>query len=339
MQSCCLRPDRAGAGLVAGFTLLEALATLVVILLALAALAQYLTSVQRAWQAAAADPFADAASAFETVAQNLAWATLEPYQDYADAGGAFRGPGGAAFVPDHLARRSDLAFVGGPSAGAGGLLAATGRTTATTSVFFNVPAGQTQLDAQAGLDRLLNARGYFVEFGGDSSAPGFFTGAPRLRWRLKEIAQPSEALQVYASTTSAPWVAQLAGSSATPSILAENVIALVVLPERAASDPGAPIAPAYAYDSRDGTNPLTLAQLPPRVRVVLAAIDEASAQRLAAQDGASAPALVAPTLFQDATKLDSDVASLDASLTAARIGHRIFQRDEPLVGSAWSGTP
>jgi uncharacterized protein (TIGR02599 family) len=75
------------------------------------------------------------------------------------------------------------------------------------------------------------------------------------------------------------------------------------------------------------------------VRVVLAAIDEASAQRLAAQDGASAPALVAPTLFQDATKLDSDVASLDASLTAARIGHRIFQRDEPLVGSAWSGTP
>jgi uncharacterized protein (TIGR02599 family) len=262
-------------------------------------------------------------------------ATLEPYRDYADAGGAFRGPGSAAFTPDHLARRSDLAFVCGPSAG---LLGATGRTTATTSVFFNEPAGQTQVDAETGLDRLLNARGYFVEFGADAT-PGFFTGTPRLRWRLKEIVQPSEALQVYAFNTSAPWVAQLAGSAATPAVLADNVIALVVLPERAASDSGAPIAPAYAYDSRDGTNPLTLAQLPPRVRVVLAAIDEASAQQLAARGGASAPALVPPALFQDATKLDADVASLDASLTAAKIGHRIFQRDEDLAGAAWSGTP
>jgi len=117
------------------------------------------------------------------------------------------------------------------------------------------------------------------------------------------------------------------------------VIALVVLPERAASDSGTPIAPAYAYDSRDGTNPVTFAQLPPRVRVVLAAMDETSAQQLAAQDGAGAPALVPPNLFQDATKLDADVASLDASLTAAKIRHRIFQRDEDLVGSAWSGTP
>jgi uncharacterized protein (TIGR02599 family) len=134
-------------------------------------------------------------------------------------------------------------------------------------------------------------------------------------------------------------VAQLTGNTATTSILAENVIALVVLPERAASDSGAPLAPAYAYDSRDATNPLTLAQLPPRVRVVLAAIDEASAQRFAARDGAGAPALVPPTLFQDATKLDADVASLDASLTGAKIAHRIFQRDEELAGSAWSSTP
>jgi len=340
MRSCCRRPERAGrSGHRAGFTLLEVLATLVVILLIFVALTQYLTSIQRAWAATAADPFADAASAFETVAQNLAVATLEPYLDYADAGGAFRVAGGAAFTPDHLARRSDLAFVCGPSAGAGGLLAGTGRTTATTSVFFNLPAGQTQLYAQDGLNHLLNAEGYLVEFGGDSNGPSFFSGPPRLRWRLKEVAQPSEALQVFASTASAPWVAQLAGSAATPPVLAENVIALVVLPERAASDSGAPIAPAYAYDSRDATNPLTFAQLPPRVRLVLAAIDETAAQQFAAMDGTTAPAFVPPGLFQDATKIDADVTSLDAALTAAKIEHRIFQRDVPLVGSAWSGTP
>ena len=49
------------------------------------------------------------------VTQNLAAATLEPYQDYADSSGPFRT--NAAFVPDHLARRSDLDFVCGPGNG------------------------------------------------------------------------------------------------------------------------------------------------------------------------------------------------------------------------------
>jgi uncharacterized protein (TIGR02599 family) len=333
MRSCCPRPDFTRAG----FTLLEALATLVVILLIFVALGQFMTSVESSWHAAA-DPFSEAADAFETVTQNLAAATLEPYQDYADASGAFRTASTTSFTPDHLARRSDLAFVCGPSGGTNGLLAGSSRTTTTTGVFFAAPAGLTQLYAQTGLDHLLNARGYFVEFGGDPNTPGFFTGASRQRWRLKEIVQPSESLQVFASTTSAPWIAQLAGSSATPSILAENVIALIVLPERAASDTGAAIAPAFAYDSRDATNTLSLAQLPPRVRVMLAAIDEPSAQRLAAQDGSAPPALVPTTLFRDSTRLDADIASLDTSLTTARIGHRIFERDIVIPASAWSNS-
>jgi uncharacterized protein (TIGR02599 family) len=335
MRSCCRRNNRARAG----FTLLEVFATLVVLMLAMTALAQFMTSLDRSWQSAAADPFADAHAAFETVTQNLAVATLEPYEDYADASGAFHTVASAAFTPDHLARRSDLAFVCGPSGGTNGLLASSARTTATSAVFFAEPAGQTQLYAQSGLDRLFNALGYFVEFGGDTNAPSFFTGAARERWRLKQVVPPSESLQIFASTTSAPWISQLTGSGATPSILAENVIALLILPERAATETGAPIAPAYAYDSRDATNPLTLAQLPPRVRVVLAAIDEISAQKLAAVDGTTAPALVSENLFQDSTKIDADVAALDASLTAAKINHRIFQRDLAITTSAWSNTP
>jgi uncharacterized protein (TIGR02599 family) len=75
------------------------------------------------------------------------------------------------------------------------------------------------------------------------------------------------------------------------------------------------------------------------VRVVLAAIDEISAQKLAAVDGTTAPALVSANLFQDSTKIDADVAALDASLTAAKINHRIFQRDLAVTTSAWSNTP
>ncbi len=335
MRSCCLRPDptrRCGSS---GFTLLEALATLVVVLLAFVALGEYLDGVHRAWLSAAADPFAEAASAFETVTRTLASATLEPYQDYADSTGAFTAAAGSTFTPYQLARRSDLAFVCGPSAGPAGLLAASKRITATTSVFFTAPEGQTQLDTQHGLNHLLNAEGYLVEFGGDTNVPSFFTGLSRQRWRLKEVAQPSEALQVFASTTSAPWIAQVAGPTATPAILAENVIALVLVPEKA---PAQPIG-GFAYDSRNPSVPATFAQLPPFVHVVLAAIDEPSAQRLAAQNGAAAPMLVPGSLFQDATQVSADAATLDNTLTAAGIKHRLFQRDVIIASSAWSNTP
>ncbi len=83
--------------------------------------------------------------------------------------------------------------------------------------------------------------------------------------------------------------------------LVENVVALAVLPDRAAGDTGAPLAPAYGYDSRDTTNTLTLHQLPPRLRLALVAIDEPSAERLAAQNGANPPALVASGAFQQAS--------------------------------------
>jgi uncharacterized protein (TIGR02599 family) len=335
MPSCFRRLSRSRR--VTGFTLLEVLATLLVLGLIFTALLQYLSSVDQAWKSAATDPFAEAEEAFETIAQNLSLATLEPYADYADQAGAFRTDPAAGFTPYQLHRRSDLDFVCGLSAGAGGLLASTGRTTAGTSVFFAAPNGFTQTMAQQGMGHLFNAVGYFVEFGGDTNAPGFFLGASRQRWRLKQVVQPAESLQVFAASSSSAWIQQVAGAGSDTAILAENVIALVVLPERALSDPGPALAPAYGYDSRDTGNALTLAQLPARVRLVLAAIDEASATRLA--QGATPPSLLPAGSFQNANEMDGDIAHLDASLTAAKIGHRILQRDILLATAAWSDTP
>jgi uncharacterized protein (TIGR02599 family) len=292
-----------------------------------------MTGIDTAWKSAAADPFAEAQEAFETVANHLAGATLAPYVDYANSSGGFRT--GAGFVPDHVARRSDLDFVCGP-----GLLSPTGRVSCGSAVFFLEPAGYTQTDAHTGLERVLNAMGYYVEFGDDTTAPGFILPfAHEWRWRLKQVMQPAESLQVFAQRTSALWIGALAPAGAPMSVLAENVVALIVLPERAVNDTGDALAPAYSYDSRDTTNKLTLHQLPPRVHMALVAMDAASAQHLAALDGASAPQLVAATLFQQAAELTTDLATLDASLTAQKIGHRIFQRDILLDAASWSNTP
>ena len=321
-----------------GFTVVEVLVTLVIVLIVSVTLAEFMTSIDSVWKSAAADPFAEAQQAFDTVAHHLAVATLAPYQDYADNTGAFRTS--AAFVPDHIARRSDLAFVCGLSAGANGLLAASGRTTIGDAVFFLEPAGYTQTDAHAGLEHLLNAIGYFVEFGDDDTTPSFIVSfAHAYRWRLKQVTQPAESLQIYAKGTTSPWIQSLTQTGAPVTALAQNVVALIVLPERDASDTGAALAPTFSYDSRDTTNRLTLHQLPPRVRIALVAIDPTSATRLAAQNGSAAPALVAATLFQQAAQLDADLATLDTALTAQKIGHRILQREISLRSAAWSNTP
>jgi uncharacterized protein (TIGR02599 family) len=307
---------------------------MVAVLAILLILAGALDVIDRAWRSGATDPFSDAQDAFETVASLLSRATLETYQDYADAGGAFRT--GSPFVPDHLARRSDLAFVCGPASGPSGLLASSQRLTTGCAVFFTAPEGMSQADGNAGLGRLLNAIGFFVDFGDDDAAPAFVL-SHRWRWRLREVEQPSESLQVYATAASAAWLQPLVPKSAAVPILADNVVTLIVLPERNANDPAAPLSPAFAYDSRDPGNAITLHQLPPRLRVALVAIDDASAERLAAQNRSSPPQLIPAGLFQQAAQLDADLAQLDAALLAQKIAHRIFQREIQLPSSAWSG--
>lgn len=321
-----------------GFSLLEVLITLALILIVLVVLLGFVANVDRLWKTTATDPFVEAESAFENIGAHLACATLEPYQDYADATGAFRTASSpVSFTPDHPARRSDLAFVCGPDAT---WLAGSGRTTVSDGVFFVAPQGYTQADAHLGLEHLLNALGYFVDFGDETDAPAFIlTGSHRWRWRLKEIMQPTEALGIYATPTSTAWLQPLVQANAVTPVLAENVIALIVLPERSASDTGAALAPAFNYDSRDASNPVTRNQLPPRVRLALVAIDEASAQVLSAQNGAQPPSLVPANLFNAAAQLDADLASLDAALTGRQIQHRILQREIVLPAAAWTNVP
>jgi uncharacterized protein (TIGR02599 family) len=330
---------RRKSGPLAAFTLIEVMITVAILIAILVGVLEVVSSVERSWKAEASDSFASAQEAFSVMTQNLATATLEPYQDFADSSGTFRTSSTATFVPDHLARRSDLAFVCGPTSGANGLLASSGRVTAGCGVFFAMPQGYTQTEENSGMEHLLNAMGYFVEFGTDSNTPSFLSAtAQRWRWRLKEIRQPSESLQIFNLTSSYAWIQQLVSSQTTTPALADNIIALVILPERAANDSGTPLASDFRYDSRDATTPLTRNQLPTRLRVAIMAIDEASAQTLAAQNGSNPPALVAANLFQKAAQLDNDLATLDGALTSLKIRHRLFQREILVTTSAWSNT-
>ncbi len=311
--------------------------TVAIVIAILVGVLEVVTSVERSWKMEASDSFAQAQEAFTTMTQNLAVATLEPYQDFADSSGTFRTSPTATFVPDHLARRSDLAFICGPTSGTNGLLSSSGRVTTGCGVFFAIPQGYTQTEENSGMEHLLNAMGYFVEFGSDSSAPTFLSStAQRWRWRLKEIRQASESLQIYNLTSSSAWIQQLVSSQGTTPTIADNIIALVILPERAANDSGTPLSSDFRYDSRDATSPLTRNQLPNRLRVAMMAIDEASAQTLAAQNGTNPPALVASSLFQKSTQLDGDLTALDSTLTSRKIRHRLFQREILLTTSAWS---
>jgi len=321
------------------FSLLEVLVAFAIALMAMVTVLQVVTSVEGSWKSASVDSFAETGEVFSTMTLALSSATLEPYQDYADSSGSFRTDTTTAFVPDHLARRSDLAFVCGPTNGANGLLAKSGRTTTGCGIFFLSPQGYTETQANSGLNRLLNALGYFVEFGNDTDASSFLLPtAQRWRWRLKQVRQPAESLQVFTFASSSAWIQQMVSSESTTPTLAENVIALVVLPERAASDVGTPLATDFRYDSRDASSSVTRHQLPARLRVALMAIDEASAQMLAAKNGTNPPALVSADLFQKSAQLDADLASFDNALTAQKIGHRLFQREILLPAAAWSDT-
>ncbi len=130
-------------------------------------------------------------------------------------------------------------------------------------------------------------------------------------------------------------------------VLAENVIALIILPKRSVNDTPAgatELAPNFSYDSRlyqtkpgDSLAMLTRNQLPPLVQVTMVAIDEKSAARLEsrAASASAPPDLGLGELFKtsgDGTQLTKDLATLEDTLndTAQRdLPHLFHQREHP----------
>ncbi len=338
-----------------GFSLLEMLAATAVFLLLIVIVLKMTQATADSWSSSTGktEGFRDARMAFATITKAVGQATLNTYFDYADAGGAFRdtsSPG--SFTPSRYLRRSDLHFITGKS-----LLQSAVSNPVTHAVFFQAPLGYTRTSSYSEMNGLLNACGFYVCYGMDPDIPSQLVGSvpAHRRFRLMQFLQPSENLAIYDSSVtgnsanwnSTAWFSTALGQSDPPvSQLAENVVAMVMYPkfsERDAAIAGTPLSSNYEYDSRNSSSPGTLNQMPPVVEIILVVIDEVSASRLG--DESSPPDLGLGSLFQETSKLESDLALLEANLgalpgnpagNAIPLRYQIFRTEIALRGSKWS---
>ncbi|MBE2204633.1 MAG: Verru_Chthon cassette protein C [Chthoniobacterales bacterium] len=319
---------------ITAFTLIEVLVACAVLALTLVIVFMIVSQTSSLWKntTSKSSAFQNARAAFEAVTRNLSQATLNHYLDYYDTAWKHTTAGSASAPPAHYGRFSELEFVSGPVTdlfpSAGGKV--------SHAVFFQAPLGKTsRTDLAMESPGMLNAAGYFVAFGPRSQyeqIPKFLQGeaeSDRLGFRLIEWVQPTESLSIYDKTHlgSQPWkwFRDPIGNGQSCRVMAENVIALIILPKDADNVPLA----SYAYDSlTSGYDESRTHLLPPLLQVTLVAIDEVSAQRLREANGASQPALIPSDAFQNIATYDQDLADLENVLNGKngrpRLTYRIF---------------
>jgi len=335
-----------------GFTLVELIVSMGILVLLMLVLISITDATRRTWTytTGKVEQFHDAREAFESITRKLSQATLNNYWAYDNPN-----------APTRYERQSELRYLSGPAAsGTSPLLSnaslndENGSPLATTShaVFFQAPLGYVSNPTYSNLETLLNTWGYFVEFGSDKHWwPGFVSSmaagkqpAQRYRFRVMELMEPSDSMTLYSYTsgtttsgssnaltyTGTQWFTAPLGLTPRPArVLAENIIALVILPKLSQADEisgsynDASLAPNYRYDSTGVSMPTTnlqdanldpVNQLPPVVQVTMIAVDETSASRLQSLTGTAMPDLGLSTLFQTASNYQADLDQLQANL-------------------------
>ena len=355
----------------AGFTLVEMMVATAVLLAIMGICFTIIEGTNSIWKNTTGkiEGFRNARAAFDAMTRTLSQATLNTYYDYVDSSGNFTSQPGSGFsgVPVAYGRRSDLQIISGQ--GAAMLPGITPYAALTHAIFFQAPLGQvtsanssvSSSSAMGGLNNLLNTCGFYVAYGPDPGVPSFLSAAypTRNRYRLMQFTQPSDLLAIYGNQGTSKWflnpiVADLATSSpAENAVLAENIIALVILPKLPSNDEaalnlssiplGTALAPSYSYDSTQKGQATvnaylnSLHQLPPVIEVTMVAIDEASALKMGNTTTAPNTALgLTSSLFTQAKNLNADLASLENSLAAGHVNFRVFQTEVAIRGSKWT---
>ena len=401
-----LRPKKR-TGVSRGFTLVEmmvAISLLMLLMLVTVYILSAVTTIDTRTRAKV-DTFREARAGFEVMTRRVSQAMLNTYWDYEFP--MTGGKPDTSKPPTRYVRQSELHFISGPmrAGGASALLPTTsGMQSVTHGIFFQSPQGLSTAPSttvSANLPNTLNASGYFVEYTSDmaqkmergyTDRPDFLgkdTPLPAERWRfrLTEFNQGSEYLQVYRATAKIPTIKPLdwfqvplkrpflASNTGNPPepintrVLAENVIALIILPHRSPNDPVPPgaktqLAPNYLYNSRgyvsatDDYTALSRNQLPPMVQVTMVVLDERSAERLQAALSApdkmtnatdklgltggtivpfSKPSTIAnPPAKDEKDKYLSDLQELEKKLVGLNLNYRIFSTDVSILQARWS---
>ena len=310
------------------------------------------------------EQFGEARRAFESVTRRLSEATLNTYWDY-----VYTTAGTSRYASGYV-RQSELRFRSGPMTQ---LVPGSSVYRPAHGVFFQAPFGEAENRTDSGtLDTSLNTWGFFLEVDSDAKLrPSFLpeTVPLRRRARLMELREATEQLSVYSPPDKgAPhwWFAESVdgGANRPVHVLAENIVAFAILPRLSNADElargkGKPVlCPKYDYDSTRTSNYVPVLnppdpevnpknQLPPVVQVVMVAIDERSAARLAHEHADRADlGIETDDLFHDSAKLednpqtpepgDGDLATLEARLRAQNVTYRIFSSNVAIRGAKWS---
>ena len=339
------------------FTLVELLLAMAILTVILITLATVMSQTTGAWRQARSqlEQFREAETAFDSMNRRITDAVLNTYTDYEFPNG------NRQLTPTRYIRQSDLHFVCGPARTGGatapallGAAAAPGH-----AVFFQGPFGEHESNGLTGLNTLLNAWGYFIEFGDDRGERPAFLADPagtqtRYRFRLKEFQQKTEQLTVFGAklssvtqpTTLYSWFAPPALSGQGVHTLAENVVALVIRPLSPDSSLAGSnqIASHYYYDSRafqrGAGTPFEQArsrhQLPPMLEITVVVLDETSGAWLQDLHGSAMPDLGLGSLFQDAMAYEDDLATLESTLVSQKLHYRTLKKTVRLRNARWS---
>lgn len=326
-----------------GFTLIELMVSIGILSLLMVMVVQIANFTSNSWRHTRGniEAFQESGAASEMIIRKLRQAVLNTYWDYDDFN-----------APTRYQRASELHFLAGRTDHPflSGVFGST--LFPSQAIFFQAPLGFTSTDRYRNLDTLLNACGYYIEFGKDETRPSFVpTAGERWRYRLKEWQAPTEQLLLYTKTSggaeydSADWISL---SPDNTRVLAENIIALIALPKlsNAEDTAGAALSPDFFYDSRTtDLADVRRHQLPPIVQLIMVAIDEQSAQRLADKYGTQPPPLIPAGLFRTSADLTSDLAALEDILNAKphnlagnqiRLNYVVINNEVSILGARWS---
>lgn len=310
-----------------GFSLVELMVATVILTVIMGVVFGVISQVSQAWKRSSdqISSFQGARTAFELMTYSLSQATMNTYLDY-----------DSPTSPQRYLRKSELKFLNTLP----GEASIPGTLGTGQAVFFQAPLSYTQNNtAYGGMESLLNTCGFYIEFGEDTSKPAHVTvpGGTKYRYRLMQMLVPAEENTVY-SSTGQQWILD---HVSRVSVVAENVLALVVRPQ----DPGLLESEVpnntYLYDTSAGATadpqPVTAQQLPPLAKITLVAIDESSAGRIF--KGSTPPDVIVAALqdkFSDTSKYEEDLNGLTSALLAANIQYRVFEGTVPLRESNWT---
>jgi uncharacterized protein (TIGR02599 family) len=338
-----------------GFTIAELLVAAAILSLLVVLLLNMVTQTSKTWRSTSGkiEEFRDARDTFDSITRRLSQATLNTYLDYDNPTN-----------PTSYMRQSELRFLSGPSATILGNLTLP-NPTPSMSVFFQAPNGFSTNSSNSILQNALNTWGYFLEYSSDSNTrPSFLpVGAPpaRYRYRLMELMEPTENLSIYnytsgkSSYTNIDWISNsMTLTTNRPAhVLAENVIALIILPHQSPADYSngysiSSLAPYFTYDSSSNwTNYVTNKsigdlnthnQLPPVVQVTMIAVDETSAVRFANTYSNLSSVFAASNWFANSSSFAADLSNCQVYLSGQHFNYRIFTTDVMIKGAKWSGS-